>query len=135
MKNTLLITAIQKAKNGLALHPELAYFPHWTFIVQNNKVLSIGRNRSGATHKHFGYDKDKNNKIGYYVPKYHSEADAIRRCRFTLNNGFEAINIRLNRLGELKLSYPCKTCYSLLHWLGCGKIYFSTESAWGDIRL
>lgn len=134
MKSTLLQTIVQKSKSGLLKHPELMYFPHWTFIVQDNKVISMGQNHSGSTHKYFGYDRDRHNKVGYYVPKYHSEADAVRKCRKTLRS-FEAINIRLNRLGELKLSYPCKICYSLLEWLGCKRIYFSTDTGWGDIKL
>lgn len=131
MKKSLLDIALNKSKKTLESHPEYENFPHWTFLVQDNQIVSSGLNRKHEPDVYYGYHdcKDKT-----FIPKLHSEPNAIKRCVRVLND-FYAINIRLNRQGQMKMSMPCKTCRRILFTLGCKRVYFTTEFGWQILKF
>lgn len=133
MKKNFLDSLIRKCRKDLYKHPEILCFPHWTFIYYNYELLSIGQNRKHEPPKYFGYhhiEKDE-----YFVPKLHSELDAIYRCRKYLND-FVAINIRLNKQKKTRMSKPCDCCLNILYANRCKKVYFTTENDdWDYIKL
>jgi len=133
MKKTLLRDAARIAIGKLAKHPQFDYYPHFTFIVQNNKMVCWGTNNEGIPPIHLGY----NERISFGKPKIHSEYNAYRKARGILqpNNSFEVINIRLNRNGEMRQSMPCSCCYNFLSAVGCSSCYFSTKIGWDEIKM
>ncbi len=132
MKKSIIEEAVKIAKKKLKDHPEFLHFPHYSFIIQGNKLVEWATNNRGVPPIHYGYNQKTLDKT--FVPKLHSEVWAYKRARGLLTKApFEIINIRLNRYGEIRLSKPCKCCYGLLTALGCKRFYFS--SANGFISL
>lgn len=134
MKKSIFDTCSNTAISKLYKHPELGNFMHYSFIVQNNKIIEWGTNRRVCPAKHFGYNK-KCTDVDF-VPKRHSELDVYFKARGLLNKTkpFEIINIRLNKKGQLKLSKPCSCCYELLKALGCKNFYYSSAVGFLSIR-
>jgi hypothetical protein len=127
MKKSLLKLALHTANKMLYKHPQFNHYIHFAFLVQNEKIISIGKNHLGIPPKHLGYHKRIND-----VPKTHAEWDAYKKGKGLLDKSkpFECINIRLNKKGELKLSKPCCCCYDVLKELGCKKFYYSWDNGW-----
>lgn len=119
MKKTLIQEAVRIAKQALPTHPWFIHRKcHFSFIVQNNKILEWGMNRQGNPPKAY--------------PNFaaiHSEIDAFRKAKGIMNHniGFEIINIRLNRQGQLRLSAPCERCGPFIKAIGCTHVHFSTN--------
>lgn len=123
----ILKSLVQTCKKALPRHPELACYPHWTFIINPKtfQVLSVGVNRTHEPSRKYGYHDHRDVK---FKPKLHAELDAIRKCR--LPKDFIAVNVRLNKTGQVRLAQPCRACKNLLWVLGCRKVYFSTPEGW-----
>jgi len=119
MKNSLIREAIRISRRALPTHPWFRHRKcHFSFVVQNNKIIEWGMNRQGnppASYPDFA--------------AIHSEIDAYSKARGIMNHGqgFEIINIRLNRQGLLKLSAPCERCGPFIQAIGCSHVYFSTN--------
>jgi hypothetical protein len=135
MKKTLLREALRIAREKLCNHPKLketakrSMFIHYSFVVQDNKIVEYGYNRSEKEPpKTFGYH-DRFGGNDWYIPGTHSEVDAYRKAKGLMNKNkpFEIINIRLNRQGEIRLSAPCKCCHQLLQEFGCKTFYYTTD--------
>ena len=97
---------------------------HYSFIVQNNKILEMGMNRG-----------DSSPPISYGYPFYaeiHSEVDAWKKARGILEEGkWEIVNVKLTRETPnypMADSAPCKSCVSFLLKQGCKHFYFTTNS-------
>ena len=95
-------------------------FKHFSFIIQDNKIVAVGKNRSGSALTHLGYDD--------YM-KMHSETDAYKKARGIMNHSipFDVVNIRLSKAGVLRGSCPCCKCYAYLKKMKCRSIWFSTD--------
>lgn len=121
MKNTIIRDCLRIAeqKNNTEDHPRWGFFMHYSFIVQDNKLIEWGVNRMGDPFIK-GYHKDA------YI---HSETDAYRKAKGLLDpkKPFEVLNIRLNKLNELRNSKPCPCCYAFIKSMGARHIYFSTD--------
>lgn len=132
MKTKLLDEAVKKAiqTNTPLLHPQYYNFIHFSFLIQKNKILQMGVNRVGQPFYKFGYAKN-------YKRKIHSEVDVLRNGRYWLekNKLFEIINIRLNKKHELRLSKPCNCCLALLEYMGCQRVYYSTNTNFERLDL
>jgi deoxycytidylate deaminase len=93
---------------------------HFSFIVFQGKILSIGWNHGWRTHPIA-------RKLGYRFDAIHSELDSIigyrgeekRLKKCTL------INVRVNRFGELGMSKPCPNCLNLLSEYRFKDIYYT----------
>lgn len=130
MKKSLLGHCLRVAKDNLINHPEYTCYPHWSFVIRNNEIIGNGVNRRHEPPKLFGYHQHRDEG---FVPKWHSELDAIKRTLRRKLINFEIINIRLNKSGQCRIAMPCKTCRNILNILECKKIYFTTETGWGQI--
>ena len=126
MKQTILkeCTRIAREKN---LQRD-SDFRHFSFIIQKNKLLEWGTNRSKITPlTHLGYPKTSG---------LHAEVNAYKKAKGIIKEGsFEVINIRLNKTGELRLSKPCRCCHDFLKALGCTNVVFSTDVGFAKLRL
>jgi tRNA(Arg) A34 adenosine deaminase TadA len=117
-------------KNRPEVHPEWGNFLHYSVIVQNNKIIEMGFNRSihkGAL-RHLGYSDES---------KIHSEVDAYNKAKghpdFDFNDPFEVVNMRLNRQGDMRMSKPCSCCHNFLNTLGAKGCYFTTDVGWAKL--
>lgn len=126
MKRSLLQEALRIAvrKNTPETHEEWENYIHFTFVVQRNKIVEWGTNRSGRASIMHGFDPVRH--------KIHSEIDAFGKARGLLNKNepFEVINVRLNRSNDTRLSAPCKCCTAFLNSIGCRKTWFTTDAGW-----
>jgi hypothetical protein len=127
MKKKLLSECMQTAISLLPKHP-MDKFRHFTFIIQDNKVVGWGINRFGEAPPGFGYDENS---------EIHSEVDAFRRCRskVNINRPFKVVNIRLSKEGDRRMSRPCSCCNGFLETMGADDVYFTTESGWAKMIL
>lgn len=126
LKKSLFHDVLFIARKKIINHREFKHFLHFSFIIQENKVIEWGTNNKRVPEKHNGYHRRIQDIK--YNPKTHSEVDAWKKARGILNKrkNFQIINVRLNRLGELRNSRPCNCCYEILKALGCNSFYFST---------
>lgn len=133
MKKSILQSAYRIAKEKLSLHPEYENFPHYSFIVQNNKIVEWATNANHTPPIWYGYHARCSDSS--FVPKYHSEIFAWKKARGLLgNNSFEIINLRLNKKGFLRLSKPCQPCYFLMKELNCNKFYYSSDMEFLELK-
>lgn len=130
MKKSLLTEILNRCQRDIPNHPEHDNFMHWTFIVQNNQIVSDGVNRNHEPPISAGYHGRCCIERGF-KPKWHSELDAVRRCKRKLQ-GCEVVNVRLNKSGEVRLSMPCVACRNLLYVVNASKVFFTTEFGWGS---
>lgn len=123
MKKSILYECLKRAKAKIPTHPQKDYYIHYSFLVQNNKVLAMGTNNGHKPAPHFGFQT----RIFGGCPKTHSEISAWRRGKGLLNfqKEWELVNIRLNKAGKLMLSKPCVCCQEVMSALGCGNFYYS----------
>lgn len=122
MTKKLLETCLTIAKHYLPKHCRLKEgYKHYSFIIQNNKLIEWGTNKSGPPLKYLGYQEHA---------MIHSENLAYKRAKGLLNKkeSFQVINIRLSARGELKISKPCPCCTIFLRNLGCKSIWFSQSN-------
>jgi len=121
MKSSLIDYCIRivKSKHN-STHPCWKYkSQHYSFIVVNDEVISMGMNRPADVPKHFGYPA---------CAMLHAEVDAYRRARHRIGNrGFEILNIRLSKDKKVRISAPCPACMNLMFANGCTKIYYTTD--------
>ena len=152
MKKFLLQEILKKCHAQLPRHPQKDNFIHWTFLVKDGKIISCGVNRPIEPPRHYGYHREFETvksvqgstphhiKSGLdaqdkpLIPKWHSELDAIKKCRGSLVDCV-AVNVRLNKTGQERISMPCKTCRRLLYVTNIKKVFFTTEFGWGELCI
>ena len=124
MKQKILRECLRKAKlrNSPLYHPDWGSYHHFCFIVQENKIVKYGMNRTANAIPIHGFGAKRH--------KIHAEIDAYHKARRILNNKktFEVVNIRLNRQNELRSAAPCAHCTSFLAFVGCSKTFYTTNS-------
>jgi hypothetical protein len=122
MKRKLIKACIEIAidQNNPIDHPQYNHFVHWSFMIQDNRVISIGVNRAGNPINPIYNSKD--------FSKIHSESEMHRKSKHFYDNRmpFEVVNIRLGKDNQLKDSRPCICCNAFLSNIGCSRVYYST---------
>ncbi len=125
MKRSLLAKTLRIARQKLAKHPQLDHYPHYSFIVQRGCIIEWATNVAHAPPVHYGYHRISEPD---FLPKFHSECFAYKKARGILEDGgFEIVNLRLSKTGEVRMSKPCKSCYHLMSQLGCVRFHYSSE--------
>jgi tRNA(Arg) A34 adenosine deaminase TadA len=99
---------------------------HYSFVVQDNKILEMGVNRPDASPPlHYGYPSHSD---------IHSEIDAWRKARGILEDGkWELVNIKLSKEAPYfptADAAPCNQCMAFLMQKGCKHFYFTTSTGW-----
>lgn len=119
MNKNLLRECVRIAQEYLHKHPELAHYPHYSFLVQNNKIVEWSTNAAAVSHPRYPRGS-----------KLHAEARMWDKGKGLIDKRkkFEVVNIRLNKQAQLRLSAPCLFCHSFLWELGCSKVYYSTTA-------
>lgn len=114
------------ARRMLVRHPQRDNYPHYSFVIMDSKICSVGVNRQHEPDKKFGYHGRRNSKD--FRPKLHSEADVLRKYYNRLTTEWDIINIRLSRSGNLALSLPCFVCLNLIRKYNVNEIWYSTNN-------
>ena len=129
MKNSIITACLSVAKkhNTPELHPQWNNYSHFSFFVQDSKILAWGTNKIGPPLVLLGYKS---------TSKIHSEIMAFRKAKSKLEykKSFEIVNIRLNRNNELRMSKPCPCCMRFLKELGCSSVTFSTDEGFNVFK-
>lgn len=134
MRKAILQEALNIAKSKVEKHPEKECYLHFSFVVQENKIIEWGLNNRKIPALHYGYHSRI--KDTRFKPKMHAEVNAYWKAKGLLkrNKAFSMINIRLNRMSECRMSKPCSCCYGLLKALGCDIFYYSSNNGFLTIR-
>lgn len=132
MRKSILYEAINISIANIEKHPNRKNFIHYSFVVQG-KIIEWGTNNNKVPALHYGYHSRIEDHR--FKPKTHSEVAAYWKAKGLLerNRSFDLINIRLNRMGQMRNSKPCFCCYGLLKALGCDTFYYSTEDNFMNI--
>jgi tRNA(Arg) A34 adenosine deaminase TadA len=130
MKRKILDEIVKRCRKEAPNHPERENFLHWTFLLRDNSIISYGVNRRHEPPKFLGYHTKAIQERGF-VPKWHSELDSVKRAKAKLY-GCVAVNVRLNKSGQIRLAMPCQACRNLLYYVNCKRVYFTTEYGWGE---
>jgi len=127
MTKNIISECIRIAKYKIKNHP-LKEKKHFCFVVQGNKIISIGMNRNESARTEMGYPP---------YSKRHAELDAWMSARkiYDKFKKFEIFNIRMNNSGDLRMSKPCQCCHTIMAEYGCSKAYFTTKFGIAKIIL
>lgn len=122
MKRKLLTECYERAMllNKPEKHPDWGCYHHFSFLIQDNKIIGHGMNRRGDPIKLLGYQE---------WGKIHSEYDVYQQVKGIMEPGkFSVVNFRLSKKGLMRDSTPCKCCSDFLGNMGCTEIWFSTST-------
>jgi tRNA(Arg) A34 adenosine deaminase TadA len=122
MKRKLIDECLKIAlkNNKPEKHQEWSNYHHFSFVIQDDNIVSVGKNRCSSPLLYLGYQLHT---------KMHSEVDAYFKAKGILSkkNRFEVINIRLTKTNIIRHSEPCKCCFAFLKNLGCYRVWFTTN--------
>jgi len=106
-------------------HPSSHRCRHFSFILDGNKILKIGFNRSKTHPRNLLYNY-KNRRGEFMADQIgiHSEMDAVIKLGATDCSGLSIVNTRINRNNELDMSKPCSGCLHMLRSLNFNNIYY-----------
>jgi len=99
---------------------------HFSFIMDRNRIVSIGLN-SPKTHPlnlKYNYVNKNNEKISDIVGT-HSELSAVIKLGEEDCSGLTLVNTRINRNNVLDFSAPCRGCCDMIKQLNFKNVYFS----------
>ena len=121
MRKSILSDCLALAKAKLCKHKDT--FKHFSFVIQDNKILGYGFNKATlyVNHVH-GYPKHS---------KIHSEISALRRSRvLKTKRKWSMVNVRLSPMGITLKCTPCDFCFNYLKLLGCSEVWYYDEHAY-----
>lgn len=116
------IATLSQIMNFCKKNSEKGKVKHFTFLLNRNKIVSVGKNNREKTHP-------KAFKLGYWVPSIHSELDAILKFPHPPKKlrKVSVVNIRVTRDGKIGMSKPCAKCQVLLRSFGINEAIHSTD--------
>lgn len=123
MKTTILRECLRIATTKLT--ENINTYRHWSFVVQNNKIVEWGMNCSAG---------DAPLQLGYSPhSRLHSELVAYKRAKGLIGKKkFDMINVRFSKRGEWRMAKPCEVCWGWLQEVGCKKVWWTTEGGWDN---
>lgn len=101
---------------------------HFSFILDRNRIISIGLN-SLKTHPlnlKYNYVNKNNQKISDIVGT-HSELSAVIKLGEEDCSGLTLVNTRINRNNQLDYSAPCSGCRDMIKQLNFKDVYYSFD--------
>lgn len=122
MKKKLLKQCLDIALiNTNQSHSQWNNFMHFSFFVQDNKIIGWGTNRTGCVQSYLNYPS---------YSKIHAEVAGYKRCRHFIDNrkSFEVVNVRTTKTKQIRQSDPCKCCSGFLQNLNCKRVWFTTKN-------
>lgn len=99
---------------------------HFSFIMNKNKILSIGLNSLKTHPLNLKYNYvNKNNQNISEIVGTHSELSAVIKLGEEDCSGLTLVNTRINRNNMLDFSAPCSGCCDMINQLNFKNVYFS----------
>lgn len=100
---------------------------HFTFIVNRNKIISLGWNQAYRTHPIA-------KKFNCRFSTIHSELAAIKNFHGTLDEicRFKLINIRIRRDNNVGISKPCDSCMMMLAAFDFNEVWYTNNDGGFD---
>lgn len=106
---------------------------HFSFIMDKNKIISIGLNSLKTHPKNLKYNYvNKLNQNISDIVGTHSELSAVIKLGEEDCSGLTLVNTRINRNNELDFSAPCSGCLDMIKQLNFKNVYFSNNSGTFD---
>lgn len=102
---------------------------HFSFIMDKNRILSIGLN-SPKTHPlnlKYNYVNKNKEKISNIVGT-HSELSAVIKLGEEDCSGLILVNTRINRNNKLDFSAPCNGCSDMIKQLNFKEVWYSNAN-------
>ena len=101
---------------------------HFSFIMDRNKIISIGLNNPKTHPKNlkYNYTNKLNQKISDIVGT-HSELNAVIKLGEEDCSGLTLVNTRINRNNKLDFSAPCNGCLDMINQLSFKRFYYSNS--------
>lgn len=134
LKQKKLQKFVEIAKAMQPIHhsyPTIRTF-HVTFAIHKQRTIAIGINNY-KTHpniKKLNYQSEEGEDLRD-IARVHSEFNCISKLQNKIDTeSFDDIvfvNIRLDRMGNVKYSRPCNGCTHLMNQVGYKKIYYSGD--------
>lgn len=100
---------------------------HVSFLLRKNRIRHIACNNYDKTHprclklSYIGREGER------YEPRLHSELAVLIRNGETDCSDYRMVNTRINGLGKLTMSRPCRGCQSLLRSVAIKEVWFSND--------
>lgn len=95
---------------------------HFSFIIRKSEILSIGWNSYSKTHPEtvkWGYPWRYRHSEIHAIIKFSGRMEELKKCRL--------FNVRVNRLGEVGMSRPCKYCGPMLIEFGFREVLYTNS--------
>jgi deoxycytidylate deaminase len=106
---------------------------HFSFVLDKNKIVSIGLNSLKTHPKNLKYNYvNKLNENISDIVGTHSELSAVIKLGEEDCSGLTLVNTRINRNDELDFSAPCSGCCDMIKQLNFKNIYFSNNMGFFD---
>ena len=135
MKATILRECLRLSRSKIYKHHEREHWIHFSYIVQNNKILSAGTNNSHHPPIHLGYSR----RLAWEGShaKTHSEFDCWKSARGIIDKSrnWEIVNVRTNKVGAIRNSAPCNCCNAFLSEMGCVRCFYTTNECFLDMKM
>lgn len=102
------------------IHIPNATNKHFSYLLDGNKIVSVGWNNATKTHPLAA-------RYNYYNSNIHSELDVIKRYKGSVNDlkYLKMINVRVNKLNKVQNSYPCSECRTLLKVFDVREVWYT----------
>jgi len=101
---------------------------HFSFILDRNRIISIGFNSPKTHPKNLKYNYV--NKLKENISNIvgtHSELNAVIRLGEEDCSGLTLVNTRINRNNDLDYSAPCSGCQDMINQLEFKNIYYTNS--------
>lgn len=119
--NKNLLRRLIDIAHGIELEKEInPRTRHYAFILNKNKILSIGRNSLKTHPQVLKYGYRENSTI-------HAELSAIIKSGTVLHKNNKLITFRFDKSGNLNNGKPCKFCQKLLKEMKVKEVWYSNK--------
>jgi len=99
---------------------------HFSFILDRNRIISIGLNSLKTHPLNLKYNYvNKNNQSISDIVGTHAELSAVIKLGEEDCSGLTLVNTRINRNNQLDFSAPCSGCCDMINQLNFKNVYFS----------
>lgn len=102
---------------------------HFTFIVDGSRIVCTGTNtrKTHPANLLYGYVNRDMESISDLVGT-HSEMRAARAFGMEKCKGLTLVNVRVDRMGKLAQSRPCKGCMDMIEKAGFHEVFYTDHS-------
>lgn len=127
--NNNLFAKVKQISYNLIDIPVHSRHRHFSFLIQKNRIISIGYNIGTKTDplaKRFQHRYDRIHSELNCIKKFPMQIKELKKCVM--------VNTRLGKSGEFLISKPCESCQKLLRYFDITNVYY-TDREGGFVKL